>query len=180
MEYLILGLLMSRPMTIYKLNQSLKQGLSLIYAASYGSLQNGVKKLLKSNFITYTEVVEKGRNKKIYSISESGIEAFYEWMSQDISDKKMEVGILSRVYFLGLIEDKGTRLDIVKRMITVVERHYNHLEAYEESLSNIEVPKAYRRIGDFQLRTLNYGVGSHYYALGWLKELLNDISEDTI
>ena len=71
MEFIILGILLFKDMTIYEINTSFKKGLFLIYSASYGSLQNAVKKLLKKEFITFRETVENGRNKKIYSIAPS-------------------------------------------------------------------------------------------------------------
>ena len=77
MEYIILGLLLFKEMTIYEMNSSFKKGLSLIYSASYGSLQNATKKLIKTEWIHFTQTIENGRNKKIYSISDQGKAAFY-------------------------------------------------------------------------------------------------------
>lgn len=179
MEYLILGLLMFKPMTIYDLNQSLKQGLSLIYAASYGSLQNGVKKLLKAQHVTFEEVVEKGRNKKIYSINEDGMKAFKEWMFI-VPENKLEVGILSRVFFLGLIKDKTARIALLEGLLEAAEREYQAIHAYETQLKNTIMPEAFTFEANYQIRTLNYGVGSHAFAVKWLQDLLEDVKNDKL
>lgn len=179
MEHLILGLLILKEMTIYELNASFKQGLSLIYSASYGSLQTAVKKLLKSDFVYFEETVSNGRNKKIYHINDKGREAFYTWMFSDIPEKKLETVILSRLYFLGLIESKDDQLKILvdmKESIKVVEEN---LKAYQEQLSTLEIPAEHMGIAKFQLKTLDYGVNSHTQASLWLEQLYEDLLNES-
>jgi len=50
MENVILGLLMIQSLTLYELNQSFKQGISMFYSASFGSLQAAVKSLLSKGW----------------------------------------------------------------------------------------------------------------------------------
>ena len=69
MAFLILGLLMIRSLTVYDIKTILEKKISPFYAASYGSIQAAVRKLLKNEHVTFTEKVEKGRNKKVYSIT---------------------------------------------------------------------------------------------------------------
>jgi len=80
MDFIVLGILLYKPLTIYEINSFFENGLFLIYAASYGSLQNAIKKLLKNDWIEFEEVVENGRNKKIYSLKKKGTQAFFTWM----------------------------------------------------------------------------------------------------
>ena len=178
MDYLVLGLLLFKEMTIYELNNSFKKGLSLIYSASYGSLQNAVKKLLKNEWITYEEMVDCGRNKKIYHINQSGSEAFYQWMYGDISDKKLEVTILSKIYFMGLLKNKEERLELLVKMIEQVKETMDKLDAYENDLKSLDLPEAYKLIAKYQFKTLNYGINSHDAALIWLKELYDEVTEE--
>src|SRR5512139_1502134 len=103
MEHVVLGLLMIQSLTIYGLNRAFKQGISLFYSASYGSLQTAVKNLLGKGWIVFEERVDHGRNKKVYSITEQGRRAFYEWMLEEIPANKLEVTALSKVFFLGLM-----------------------------------------------------------------------------
>jgi DNA-binding PadR family transcriptional regulator len=180
MENLILGLLILKQMTIYELNSSFKEGLSLIYSASYGSLQSAVKKLLKHDMITYEEQVENGRNKKIYHIKETGKDKFYKWMQEEIPEKKLEVMILSKIYFLGLIENKEDQVLILDKMIAKVSNIYNEMQTYEKEINTLAIPKKYEAVAKFQIRTLNYGVNSHLFALNWLKTLRDEIVNDLI
>jgi DNA-binding PadR family transcriptional regulator len=170
---------MLKPMTVYELNQSIKKNLSLIYSASYGSIQNAIQKLMTSNRISCKEVVENGRNKKIYSINKSGTQDFYDWMEKDIPDNNLEVSILLRVYFLGIIESKSTKISILNRMIDVATKKHDYLKNYEDEISNIDIPKEHQKIAFYQIKTLSYGVGSHKFAMDWLKELLEETKNNT-
>lgn len=64
MDKIILGFLMLRSATIYELRQFIKNTLSTVSSDSTGSIQAGIHKLLKNNYITFKESVESGRNKK--------------------------------------------------------------------------------------------------------------------
>lgn len=180
MENLILGLLILKDMTIYELNNAFKEGLSLIYAASYGSLQNAVKKLLKDDLITFQALVENGRNKKVYHIEIKGKERFYQWMHEEIPEKKLEIMILSKIYFLGLIEKKEDQILILDKMIAKVSNIHNEMQAYEKEINTLAIPKKYESIAKYQMKTLNYGVNSHLFALNWLKTLRDEIISNQI
>ncbi len=176
MEHLILGLLILKEMTLYELNTSFKKGLSLIYSASYGSLQTAVKKLLKSEYVYFEEAVSNGRNKKIYHINEKGIEAFFNWMHSEIPEKKLETVLLSKIYFLGLIESKEERLSIIDHMIQKTKSVESDLKFYQEQLDELDIPDEHMDIAKFQLKTLDFGVSSHTHALEWLEKMRDDLS----
>ena len=174
MEYVILGLLIINKQTIYELNKSFEQSVSLFYSASFGSLQAAIKKLLKNGFITFEEGIESGRNKKIYAVTELGREAFFQWMSADITDKKLEVASLSRVFLLGLIGSKEEKIRIIK---SIIEKHQiaeKHLVMLKESIGKLEIPKSKKQISHYKIKTLDYGISSYRFAIDWFQDLLRD------
>ncbi len=75
MIYVILGFLMMHGMTKYDIKVGLEKEISPFYAPSYGSINHSIKKLLKEGLISFVEAVEKGRHKKVYSITDTGKEA---------------------------------------------------------------------------------------------------------
>lgn len=175
MEFIILGLLLLKEMTIYEMNSQFKGGLALIYAASYGSLQNGTRKLLKNQLIDYRETVEKGRMKKIYSITDKGQEAFYSWMEGSINPQKLEVTMLSKVYFLGLVECTEKKISIIKNIREVATATKGEMEALRESLSSLNLGEKEKKIGQFQFKTLDYGILAHQTGLSWLWDLHTEL-----
>jgi DNA-binding PadR family transcriptional regulator len=171
MEWIVLGLLMMKDMTIYELNSSFNSGLSLIYSASYGNLQYSVKKLLKSGSIGFEEKVENGRNKKIYRINEKGRSLFFKWMVSEVDTAKLETSILSKIYFLGLVEDADKRIAVIDDMIEKAEAEQQSLAIMNDNFSELQIPEEYRLMAFYQLKTLDYGIMAHAAAVDWLKKL---------
>jgi len=177
MEHVILGLLLIQSLTIYGLNQAFKQGISMFYSASYGSLQTSVKNLLAKGMIVYQQQIDNGRTKKVYSITEHGRAEFFQWMTAEVPENKLEVTALSKVFFLGLIEDVKTKREIVREILRKIESVQSQLSAMDEQLSQYEIPDAYREIFKYQMRTLDYGIQSHSFGRQWFQRLLDELEK---
>ena len=174
MEYVVLGLLMIEDMTIYLLKKNFSGNISLFYSDSMGGIQAAIKVLLGKGSITFKDTVEKGRKKKIYSITDSGRKAFYEWMWEDIPENKLEEGVLSRVYFLGLLKDFEKK-SVLEKIIQQVKSSEEFLAYKEKELAELELPEDYEKLFGFQFSTLKYGLLQHRTALKWLKDLYKTI-----
>jgi DNA-binding PadR family transcriptional regulator len=175
MENVVLGLLIIQSLTLYELNQAFKQGISMFYSASYGSLQITVKNLLNKRMIVFEEMVENGRNKKVYSITEQGREAFYHWMLNEIPINKLEVTALAKVYFLGLIPSSEERQQIIHEILRKVEMVQDELNSMNEEFIQLDIPAPYREIFHYQVKTLDYGRKAHSFANEWFQDLLIDL-----
>ncbi|HPH94751.1 MAG TPA: PadR family transcriptional regulator [Anaerolineaceae bacterium] len=175
MEFVILGLLILQSLTLYEINQTFKQGISLFYSASYGSLQVTLKNLLAKGMIVMEERVENGRNKKVYSITESGRAAFYQWMQDEIPPSKLEVTGLSKVYFLGLLPDVEQKKQVLREIIRKIDLVYGELAQMNDLYSQICVPDAFKEVARYRLKTLDYGLQSHGFARGWFAALLAEL-----
>lgn len=175
MEHVILGLLLIQSLTIYGLNQAFKQGISMFYSASYGSLQTSVKNLLAKGMIVYQQQVDNGRTKKVYSITDQGRAEFFQWMSAEVPENKLEVTALSKVFFLGLVEDVETRRQIVRGILQKIELVQSQLSGMDQQLSQYEVPDAYSAIFKYQMKTLDYGIQSHAFGRQWFQALLDEL-----
>ena len=77
MHFVVLGLLLVQPATIYSLNKQFEASISLFYSASLGALRSALLKLEQAEEVSFTETIENGRHKKIYSITEKGEAAFF-------------------------------------------------------------------------------------------------------
>lgn len=171
MEFVILGLLMIQPMTYYELNRSFKQGISLFYSASYGSLQTTGRKLLDKGHLVFVESVERGRHKKTFHITESGAKAFLEWMGSDIPASRLETVALTRLYFLGMIGDPDRKRRIADRIVEAIESSLEEMEATRQGLEALRIPEEYLPIFRYQKLTADYGIMSHRAALDWFRDV---------
>lgn len=171
MEYVILGLLMMQDCSLYDLQKFFKAGINLFYSSSYGSIQRTVQKCVDKGWVHFTELVESGRNKKVHSIDSSGVAAFMEWMQKPLlKGNKMETQALSKLYFLGLLEDRTEKCEVMENIYETVKEV---LEEMEETLR--EILEQHQGILDhprykYQIKTLEYGIHSHRAALEWFKK----------
>jgi len=171
MENIVLGLLIIKSMTIYELNASFKSGLSMIYAASYGNLQYAIKKLLSKDMVTYNECVENGRNKKIYHITEKGRTAFFDWLSGDMSGRDIETEVLSKVFFLGLLENKKEQEKEIGIMQNAIDYYIKELETVKQNAHAQIIPEEFETVAKFQFSTIDYGLAVFQMTRNWLSNL---------
>lgn len=174
MEFVILGLLHEGGLTIYDLNKCFKQSISLFYGASLGNIQGALKKLIEKGWVTVETLQVGGRTKKVHHLTPIGKTAFSEWMHQSLSESKLETIMLSKIFFLGLIEDAKSRRTIIQDMIQTVEQVLAPLLQQEKALEQLNLPKDLSPIHFHQIATLKYGIGAHQFALEWLKGLGRD------
>ena len=103
MDKLILGLLMLNRLTVYEIRMIIKKNFWGICSDSMGSIQAAIKKLLAAGMVEFEEYVEKSVNKKRYSITAKGREAFQSWVetpAEISSATNMELG---KLLFMGLM-----------------------------------------------------------------------------
>lgn len=175
MEHVVLGLLIFQGMTLYEINQAFKQGISMFYSASYGSLQVAVKNLLGKGLIIFEEKVDKGRNKKVYTITEQGREAFFQWMRDEIPVSKLEVTGLSKVFFLGYIEDVEQKKQILREILKKIEMVEAELNSINEQIQQMQIAEPLREIAKYRWKTLDYGQKAHAFAREWFTALLEEL-----
>ena len=177
MDNIILGLLLLHSRTIYQLRERISQGLSLMYSSSMGSIQAAVKKLLKYEYISYEEVVENGKYKKVYSITESGKLCFFEWINSPLDIQNIRNPELAKIYFMGF-SDKEIREANVEEYLSHLTDQYNALRIICEEADSINVPEEQKDIFFYQFVAARYGRDFMKFNIEWYKNLLNEIRSE--
>jgi DNA-binding PadR family transcriptional regulator len=177
MEYVVLGLLLISPRTIYEINAQFKMSISLFYRASYGSLQIVMKKLIAKNYIDYKENTANGRHKKTYSITNTGTRAFFIWMHEEIPSNNLEVVGLSKLFFLGLLKDSDEREEVIGKIKAVLKETIDELELVEKQIHSYKIPESGKDVFYFQAKTLDYGIWANKAALKWFKQLSSELQQ---
>jgi DNA-binding PadR family transcriptional regulator len=180
MEYVILGMLMIKSLTIYEMNSVFKSSISLFYSASYGSIQSAVKKLVKNSLVQYEEKVENGRNKKVYYILKEGREAFFKWMFEEIPLNKLEVTALSKLHFLGLVAEDKEKKQVLKHIISQIELGEKKLLNLNKELEELKLDESYSEILKYQLKTVDYGIGSYRFSKQLFKGILEELENSEL
>ncbi len=175
MEYVILGLLMLAPSTIYSLNKSFEQGISLFFSPSLGSINNAVKRLIEKHLVTQENTIENGRSKKILTITQEGQQQFIDWMYRPLDLKNLESSFLSRLFFLGLIQENAQKKALLEGMYATVKASKDTLDKTAETLETMQIPDPYMEIFTYQKKVLYYGIDTHEFSLGWIERLIAEV-----
>jgi DNA-binding PadR family transcriptional regulator len=103
MENIILSLLLIKSMTIYEMRMFIQQCLTNVCSDSLGSIQVAIKKLIIKNCIVYREHTENSINKKEYSITDTGLTQFKDWIQIPMNLQKVKNMEEGKFFFLGMV-----------------------------------------------------------------------------
>ena len=201
MDKIILGILMLHRMTAYELRNFIKNNFKSMYSDSLGSIQAALKKLFELEMVTFEELVEKGVNKKRYSITETGQEALIEWIKIPINTSKTKNYDFGKLFFMGYVSKKDQKT-LIDKIIISMEEEYEALKKlkesidadeeseeiknylltdieYKERIKNLDKGKELieniREISKFTLATLDYGIDVTAFNIEWFKKLKKKI-----
>ena len=197
MDKIILGILMLHRMTAYELRNFIKNNFKSMYSDSLGSIQAALKKLFELEMVTFEELVEKGVNKKRYSITETGREALIEWIKIPINTSKTKNYDFGKLFFMGYVSKKDQKT-LIDKIILSLEEEYEALKKLKESIDadeeseeienylltdmeykdrikNLDKGKELieniKEISKFTLATLDYGIDVTSFNIEWFKKL---------
>ena len=197
MDKIILGILMLHRMTAYELRNFIKNNFKSMYSDSLGSIQAALKKLFELEMVTFEELVEKGINKKRYSITEAGQETLIEWIKIPINTSKTKNYDFGKLFFMGYVSKKDQKT-LIDKIIISMEEEYEALKKlkesidadeeseeiknylltdieYKERIKNLDKGKELieniREISKFTLATLDYGIDVTAFNIEWFKKL---------
>jgi DNA-binding PadR family transcriptional regulator len=167
-QHVILGLLLMGDQTLYSLKKQFEAGISLFYSASVGSIKRALDALVAQRLIDMTAAPADPRGKKIYAITSAGRSEFAAWMVAPVAGTDAETTALARTFFLGLLppDERGA---VLRAIIERVEGDLAELRAVAAHLDTLELPAEARDIFTHQRATLDYGIGSHEFALSWFR-----------
>ncbi len=170
MAQVILGLLLIAPHSLYDLVKSFRASVSLFYSASAGSIKRAVDVLLDRGHIEIASEEPGARGRKVYRVTEAGRKAFEEWMVDIPATGDAETAILARLHFLGLLaeDDRPAVLAAIRHRISA---GLDELLTLDQGISQQPVPQHQQAVATFRLKTLEYGIASHRFALQWFDEL---------
>lgn len=196
MDKIILGILLLRRMTAYEIRNVIKNNFKSMCSDSLGSIQAALKKLLELNMVCFEELVEKGVNKKRYSITDIGQKALIDWIKVPLNTSKTKNMDFAKLLFMGYVP-KENRKYLINQIIVSLEKDYAALKSVKESI-NVEderaalknyllTDKEYQKrikalhkknisesiedIGTFTMAALDYGIDIAAFNIEWFKKL---------
>lgn len=179
MDHIILGLLVLCNRTIYQLRERMNQGINLMYSSSMGSIQAAIKKLLNCGYINYEELIDNGKYKKVYCITERGRQHFFEWINSSMEEQIPKNPELAKVYFMGF-SDKKNRATIIQQHIRFLKEQHNVLAVICEEGKKIAITEENKDIVNYQFVSALYGRDIIKFNIDWFENLLGKMRNDEI
>ncbi|WP_428771123.1 PadR family transcriptional regulator [Treponema sp. HNW] len=200
MDKIILGILLLHRMTAYEIRNVIKNNFKSMCSDSLGSIQVALKKLLELKMVGFEELVEKGVNKKKYSITDIGQKALLDWIKVPLNTSKTKNMDFAKLLFMGYVP-KESRKYLIDQIIVSLEKDYAALKSVKESI-NVEderaalknyllTDKEYQKrikalhkknisesiedIGTFTMAALDYGIDIAAFNMEWFKKLKKSI-----
>lgn len=170
MQFVILGLLLMAPLSLYDVHKHFEQGISLFYRASFGSIQRALTQLVRDGLVTVSSVSDSRRGRKLHAITDAGRDAWRRWMLEPVTGSDAETAVLAKVFLLGSLP-KDERGAVVATLRARVAADLAQLRAFAVALDASDVPEEYAAVDRYRRATLDYGIRSHELGLTWLDGL---------
>lgn len=174
LDKIILGLLLFKSLSIYRIKKAIEEYVSFFYSPSYGNIIPALKKLEKNKFVNVREVIVNGRNNKEYTITEKGRENFRIWLSQKISIGKTQSEALLRLYFLTELP-VTKRLELLTAYVSELKNTVNDLKKVEAETMKMKVPGKYKEAFNYRIATLDFGLQYYRFELKWYNSIIRKI-----
>lgn len=174
MRYMILGLLLGGPLSLYDVQQRFAAGLGHFYSASSGSIERALRALADDALATVADDAASPRRRKLYRITDAGVAAWRDWMHAPLMrGADAETTALAKVFLLGRLDDAAQRRAVLATIRAEAEegraglrRTAAELDAFGAGLAS-----SARGLFDPQRATLDYGIRTHDLLIAWLGEL---------
>jgi DNA-binding PadR family transcriptional regulator len=170
MQFLILGILLDGPRTLYDVHKRFGAGISLFYAASFGSIQRALRQLETQGWACAQDEQYSPRRRRLYAITEEGRRTWRNWMTSPLTGSDPEPMMLARVYLLGHLpaDERAECIAAIRARITADR---SALSALAVDVDGTEPAQGAADLVRYRRATLDYGLRSHELALSWLDEV---------
>ena len=165
----VLGLLARRPMSGYDVKTAIDRTIRHFWAASYGQIYPELRRLEEQGLLEAEDVPQGGRNRREYSLTPAGEEAFRAWLASDeelVLEQRNE-GLL-KLFFADALSADEVQTLLQKK----IEQHQRIVERL------CQIPADGHSLGnDFPLIVRDYGVAFNEWAARWYSELAERLAK---
>jgi DNA-binding PadR family transcriptional regulator len=165
----ILGMVQLGNRTGYDIKQLVDKSSRFFWAASYGQIYPELRRLEEQGLLKAADVPQGGRNRREYSLTPAGEQAFRAWLTADeelVLEQRNE-GLLKLFFADALSAEEIQRLLQQK-----IEQHQKIVERL------CQIPADESPTGnDFPLVVRDYGVAFNEWAAQWYRELAGRLAK---
>lgn len=157
----------------YDIKKFCDKTISHFWNENFGHIYPVLKQLQQEGLIIQSDG-EKQDRRKVYTITEKGKQAFYDWMIQPLEFQPIRSELLLKLSF----GDKIPKESIIGMLEEVKARNIMKIEKYKEMeqmyLNNEKAKKDSQYI--YLLSSLRFGITSAEATIKWCKETISLIN----
>jgi DNA-binding PadR family transcriptional regulator len=172
-KYAILGLLNYTDMHGYRIKEHIEKNFGHMWSANFGQIYPNLKDLEKEGLIAMLEMApsdEGGPQKKLYSITEKGMDEFLRWLSES-PDRPMLIRdpFLLKFPFFGFSN--------IERTLEIIDEQ---IEMFEEQLDRRRKNMVrWSRQGIYVRLVSELGITQNEMYLDWLRNARAEIEKNS-
>jgi len=171
LSHTLLGLLAYKPMTGYQVKQFFESSISHFWNAHVSQIYRELTRMEEEGWVShYIEPQEGKPDKKIYSITVTGTEAFMRWLKDFPQDlEKIERNeFLVRIFFASRLG----KSDLTYELKRYVRKQQEQLENYKKISEEVQGGSCGESDAFFWHMTLRRGIKATEAAIEWAEECL--------
>lgn len=203
MDKIILGILMLKRLTTYEIRNIIRQNYNTMCSDSLGSIQAALKKLFQAGFVTCSELVENGVNKKRYSITDLGRADFMDWLKTPVDMSKTKNMDLGKLLLMGLVpaSERAALLDKLlenlkqelfelteiekaidqcdgrNKLLAELENDPDYLSGIQNATQQTDMNRNIDGIRYFEYMTLQFGIAEARFQIEWFSKLRDTVTK---
>lgn len=169
LNFIILGFLIYGEKSGYDLKQTMVKSTSNFFDASFGSIYPALNRLEASGQICSREVVDGGKFKKLYTISESGRAELIRWLEEPLKLNRTRPDHLVQVFFYRLLPPEK-RVAQLEHLIGETEAVLEEMKAQDRLLAG--------KLDLYFYSTLKFGLAYYPMVISWCRSLLEETAAE--
>lgn len=175
LKHAILGFLEIRPLTGYDLKKGFDGSVQHFWPADQAQIYRTLNKLDEAGLVAVELVEQEDKpDRKVYHITENGRSALYTWLSSTLPPISEREPQMVRIFFSGFVEDE-TLLLRLQESLTQEQANLAATQAilaeFQQQVEDLPTP-AQKRIGFFQLLTVERAILHHQTQIAWLISII--------
>lgn len=176
--YGILGFLTYKEMSGYDIAKFFQKSINFFWHAQNSHIYLELKKLEKYGYVTYREVIQNDKpNKKIFKITESGRNAFNEWVGK-ITKQNFEMKniFLMKFFFSGAKPEENT-IKSLHKFIENYQEIKQNLKRAEISAQNFKAKETEGK-DKYWAFAIDFGYRYIEMATKWAEDVIKCLEEN--
>jgi DNA-binding PadR family transcriptional regulator len=161
----VMGMLALGARTGYDIRRECEEKLSHFWSESYGQIYPVLRDLHARGYAHKEVVMEAGRRKKVYALTDDGRRALRDWLATPAQPLKVRDELLLKV-FLGRLAGTGALDTVLEDFADRVEQRRAVLEGIREA---IRAESADHPDASYWLLTLDFGLRSLAAQAEWAR-----------